>query len=281
MIHVFKSSRFVSTVLWTVIIAGSLVGGSGCKQVSTWSNFNRPAPTPSADPFGYPDNYQRPELAPTLSPVPDLLSPGHSNPTDPVPPAPGEGANSSNSRNSVTSRLRNFRPMSLFQRKDSRSDSVQSVSAVNESPGSTMSTERTPLHTATLTPPPASRPDRSATTVPASGERSRTNLGASESVISVPNATTQTQAVLPDKPYSGPIITPGSQYTINRDAPIQNRNSTQPANDRPVVRLRKPTPQVVTDDFAPKTPLQPLQTQPSPQGPPSSAAVPLLLPPGA
>ena len=289
MIKLFKTSRFTRTFAGTAVAVGLLIGLSGCKQVSTWTNVSPFASRPAAEPFGHSptDTYfHRPEQAPELTPVPVLPAPGHSVPTDlPPPPVPAEGANSSNAGDSVTARSKsmwNLRPMSFFQRKGSRSDAEQS--AVYEQTRA-LTADRPTTGTATAAPISPSRFDRHPS-VPVSRteERSVAHFGSPESFPAARSFSAPVQTQSRDDfhtSYTGPIITPGAQYRIGHDLPIERwphapRTVTAP----PVVRLRKQGSQVAADDFAPTAPVLNSTPQPTELPQLDSATVPLLLPPG-
>jgi hypothetical protein len=84
-----------------------------------------------------------------------------------------------------------------------------------------------------------------------------------------------------DDSYEGPVITPGAQYTLGRDVPIENWPWTpRPSVNAPAVRLRNPPVQVPVEVFGPAIQSQvaiPLPPAPSEE---TSTSVPLLLPPG-
>ena len=289
MIDLFKLLRLTRTFAGAAVAVGLLIGLSGCKQISTWRNAAPFASRPAAEPFGYSptDTYfHRPEQTPELTPVPVLPAPGHSVPTDlPPPPVPAEGANSSGAGDSVTARSKsmwNLRLMSFFQRKGSRSDAEQS--AVFEQARATTA-DRPTSGMGTAAPISASRFDRhQSVPMNGTGERSVAHFGSPERSPAEQSFPAPVQ--LPSRnefnsSYAGPIITPGAQYRIGHDLPIERwphapRTVTAP----PVVRLRKFGPQVTADDFAPGAPR--LNSTPQPTELPSSnsATVPLLLPPG-
>ena len=282
MIKLVSSSRF----LWVIVAAGALVGLSGCQQVTPWMRPTPPVSRPAADPFGYTptDTYfHRPEAAPELSPVPDLPAPGHSVPTDPPlppPPAPAEGANSSNSGDSVTAKSKsmwNLRPMSFFRRKEPASDSVQS--AANEQPRVSLADRST---TGTETALPVSKIDRTP-----SPPMNKTGYRPDAGVVSTGPSTVTRRATAPNQPaplddsYTGPVITPGAQYTMGRDLPIESWPHTpRTVNNPPVVRLRKQEPRPTAEDFAPRAPIQYSTSQPPAPRQSDASTVPLLLPPG-
>ena len=287
MIKHFKTSRFTQTFFGTAVAVGLLIGSSGCKQVSSWKNVSPFASRPAAEPLGYSptDTYfHRPEQAPELTPVPDLPTPGHSVPTDlPPPPAPAEGANSSNAGDSVTARSKsmwNLRPMSFFQRKGSRSDAEQSaVFEQTRRPNTDRAT------TGTVAPLSQSRYDRhQSVSTSGTGERSVAHIGSpggSPAEQSFPAPVQSPSRNDFNSSYTGPVITPGAQYRIGHDLPVESwphapRTVTAP----PAVRLRKQGPQVSADDFAPTAPVLNSTPQPTELPQSDSATVLLLLPPG-
>lgn len=272
-----KLSRIVSAALATC----ALLPLAGCKHVSTWTNVNPSASTPDSDPFGYPpsnDGYlHRPEEP--LSPVPALPAPGHSPATDPpIPPAPAEAGNLAPGESlSAKGKPWALRPMSFLPRKDARSSSIQPAAEVvdNSNTGSRQTTGA---------PKPAQLP----LTRFERGDVSQLARGNSRYVAPVtgPDTTIPQKATslpanadIPENNYTGPVITPGSQYTIGRDVTIQNwPYLPKPATDTPSIKLRK-EPQFTADDFVPAPPAQNARVLPAP-APASPAAVPLLLPPG-
>ncbi len=290
MIKLFKTSRFTQTFFWTAVAAGLLIGSSGCKQVSSWKNVSPFASRPAAEPFGYSptDTYfHRPEQTPELTPVPDLPAPGHSVPTDlPPPPAPAEGANSSNGGDSVTAKSKsmwNLRPMSFFQRNGSRSDAEQS--AVYEQTRASTA-DRPTTGTATAAPISPSRFDRHPSVpVGRTEERSVAHfgspIGSSELSPAARGMSAPVQSQSLDDSYTGPVITPGAQYRIGHDLPIESwPHAPRTVNTPPVVRLRKQSPHVTADAFAPTAPVLNSTARPTELPPSDSATVPLLLPPG-
>lgn len=278
MITNLKLSRIFGAAIATCV----LLPLAGCKHVSTWTNVSPSASMPDSDPFGYPpsnDSYlHRPEEP--LSPVPALPDPGHSVPIDPpVPPAPAEAGNLAPGESlSAKGKPWALRPMSFLPRKDSRSGPIQPASKVADSSDAKSSpTLPTPkpvqLPISNLEPgvaPQAARVN-SGLVAPAAGPA----IGTQQSATS--RSTTSDFA---EKAYKGPVITPGSQYTIGREIAVENWPYTQrPVTDHATLKLRK-EPQFTADDFVPAAPAQNSNLLPPP-APASPAAVPLLLPPGA
>ncbi len=277
MIINFKMSRLLCAAVATC----ALLPLAGCKHVSTWTNVSPSASTPDADPFGYPpssDGYlHRPEAP--LSPVPALPDPGHSVPIDPpIPPAPAEAGNLAPGESiSAKGRPWALRPMSFMPRKDSRSSAVQPAAEVVENSHAKSSPSlgapkaaQLPLSKFEPNVTPQAVRTNSRLVAPATG----LNAGNPQPATSRPG-----QSDFAEETYTGPVITPGSQYSVGRDIAIQNWPYTQrPATDRSTLKLLK-EPQFTADDFVPAAPAQNSNLLPPP-GPASPAAVPLLLPPG-
>ena len=297
-----QNSRWFSTVL---VAALTLSCSTGCKQMSSWKNMSARPSTSTADPFAYPQNsdtyFHQPEGAP-LSPVPELPapgpelpSPGHSSPMDPPPPpVPTEGANAPKGpMGSVTSRLKQLmtpRPVSFFNKRESRSEYVESspmksqpeVSSATRRPVEeyrpSANIERASSRLANQTPQVSNQQSYSEP-ISKNGPKVIVTPGYGSSFPAKP---------LPD----GPVITPGSQYLSNpssRDVAIENWPHAQASQqNRGSVHLRKQPAPVSADAFAPaEQPLQLNQSAPPVLAPPvlappaaSPASVPLLLPPG-
>lgn len=271
----------MSRLLCAAAATCALLPLAGCKHVSTWTNVSPSAPAPDADPFGYPpssDGYiHRPEAP--LSPVPALPDPGHSVPIDPpIPPAPAEAGNLAPGESiSAKGKPWALRPMSILPRKDSRSSAIQPAADVVEN-------SHAKSNPSLATPKPAQLP-LSRLEHDAMPQSVRTN-SSQVAPTSVPG--TGSLQTAPSRPlrndfaeetYTGPVITPGSQYSVGRDIAIENwPHAQRPATDHATLKLRK-EPQFTADDFVPATPAQNSNLLPPP-GPASPAAIPLLLPPG-
>lgn len=291
----------------------ALVGASGCQQMSAWTNMSPRVSTPSAAPFGHSPSsdtyFHRPDAAP-LTPVPDLPGPGHSVPLDlPPPPAPSEGVNSPKSLgDAVTTRskaLWNMRPMSFFRRKDERSDTFEAMQATTRT--STESPSQAAVKTDRVSASPnidrarsnieraSSRLNNPAFATNASGNPTSYEPIRRPSGPKIIVTPSQQPAQLPTstlgESHTGPVITPGAQYTIERETPIESwpharagtneratANERTNANDRAAIHFRRQPPKMSADAFAPTEPAgQSLQFAPPSAG---AATVPLLLPPG-
>lgn len=292
--------RWLSSIAVTLV---TLASTSGCKQMSAWTNT---APMPSssnADPFAYPptsDTYfHQPEGAP-LSPVPELPAPGpelpapgHSLPMDPPPP-PVPEANPPVSQRSVTARLKQWmtpRPVSFFKKRETPLSSTDSSNlgsnaavetserrsgfAVEEDHPSAKIQRASSRLANQSTSPAASEFPASPPPAPRSGPKIIVTPGYGSTSFPAKPSTDESF----DDGYTGPVITPGAQYTIGRETPIEawpynRRTASNPAS----VPLRKQPTQALTDSFVPAE-TAPQSTQPAPPAA-SSASLPLLLPPG-
>lgn len=261
----FNIDRFA----W-VLVALAVVGVSGCKQVSTRSAV-APSVSPPMAPYGYdpPDDtyLHRPESAPRLEAVPSLPAPGHTSPIDPPPPAPAPDDSAAiPTGDSITAAKAPWalRPMSFFNRKDAKSDVRPATADAGQQQASA------PGKQPTLLPKP-----ESTRWAPTNRE-----IVLPRQASSVPNAPNVMPRSLDDS-YTGPVITPGSQYTAARNAPIEDwpRANRQVA-EYPAVRLRKQPEPISSDAFVPVAPTQQRPLPASIQPEPSAATVPLLLPPG-
>lgn len=272
MIELHRNSRCLAMLA----AVAAVVALSGCRQMSTWTNASPSVSTPSADPFGYPPNsdtyYHKPESEPTLAPVPELPAPGHSVPTDPPPPpVPGEAENSSRDSDvNVTAKPKsiwNLRGLNPFHRKATRPESAPSVDEPAESTG----TLGTPAKAAELPLSKADRTSKLNVAQPVKHEPTKREVR-TESPAPQP-------LPLPDS-YTGPIITPGAEYSVSRNVPIEAWPHAKAPVDDQTVRLRRPTARFNTEDFGPvekvSQPETPASVVPTPETPP----VPLLLPPG-
>jgi hypothetical protein len=174
--------------------------------------------------------------------------------------------------------------MGFFNRKDGKQESVES--AVVAEPTRTSKPARIssvkPLPLPVTEQQPLTLPEEDAVETPAP----RLSNGPA-----VRNFPSHPPAAPLDESYSGPVITPGAQYTVGRNVPVEKW-----PHSRQQVRLRKP-PQFEVEDFAPRTaepssasvPLPtpkltsepvaiPLPVRSAPA--PTNADVPLLVPPG-
>jgi hypothetical protein len=282
MIKLMSSTPSLRTLSRLSLLAVTMAGLSGCKQISTWTNPAPSAATPTNDPFGYTPTetyFHRPELtapAPdnSLSPVPDLPAPGHSSPTDlppsPVPPAPEDASDSVTARPGSKWKLRS---MNFLSRKESRSAVPASASEPSLSSAERSSTNA-------VRPVPAAR-STSRYEAASNSDRSRSN-GIEPATRRLPITPPPQQLAAPslDETYTGPVITPGSQYTTGRDVPIESwPHAQRRADDAAAVRLRKPAPLSRVEEFAPPTVQAPSQTI-APPALSGTASMPLLLPPG-
>lgn len=266
--------------LWTLVAFVALAPLSGCKQMSAWTNVAPSVSTPSADPFGYPpagdSYYHRPELAPQLSPVPNLPSPGHSPPLDPPPPpVPGEAASSRESEDSVAAKPKSLWKLpSLFNRKGTRPEPLPSEDEEPEPTGSLGPAAKS-------LPLPISKPESTSSVGFHSARPVNHGEPAEAKTPSLNAKPAQPEPLpLPDG-YSGPIITPGAQYTTGREVGIEEWPHVQRSkvSERVAVRLRHAPSTMSADDFAPQDqqlPAKPVAAQSS--SPP--ATMPLLLAPG-
>ncbi|HEY4263592.1 MAG TPA: hypothetical protein VGM98_25740 [Schlesneria sp.] len=252
-------------------VALAVLGLSGCKQISTRSTV-APSIAPPVPPYGYdpPDDtyLHRPEMAPRLEAVPNLPAPGHSIPTDPPPPAPAPDDSAAlPTGDSVTASKAPWalRPMSFLNRKESKSEDrtsrteIAKQQAILESKSPVLSTKPEGVRWT-----PSNREIVSSR--PATSVASNQNLNP-------PSL---------DDSYTGPVITPGYQYTSGQRAPIENwPYANRSVAQRPTVHLRKQPEPVSSEVFVPVSPPK-LETLPASVQPESSSAtVPLLLPPGA
>jgi len=278
MIYNLKMSRLLRVTVATC----ALLPLAGCKHVSTWSNVSPSVSTPTADPFGYPpssDGYlHRPESP--LTPVPALPDPGHSIPIEPpVPPPPAEAGNPAPGESiSAKGKPWALRPMSFLPRKDARSNAVQPANELVEK-----SPEKTTQGVGMGKPSPLPLSKFDSTAAPQVRQNSKVLSSADTAFHSKPKLTAPSSEGngFVDESYTGPVITPGSQYTIGRDVAIQDWPHTQrPATGhQATLKLRK-EPQFTADDFVPVAPPQTSELLPPPAAA-SPAAVPLLLPPGS
>jgi hypothetical protein len=172
--------------------------------------------------------------------------------------------------------------MSFFQRKATRSETVESA---GNDDSSTSSTER-PMTTARTARPEFS-PQRFERTSSVAARKANDGFGSGhgmpERSSTVQKTAEPAQSPTPDESYTGPVITPGAEYTIGRDLPIESwPHAPRTVNGPLAIRLRKNDYQAKADDFAPAAP--PLNSTPVPTELPRSdsgaASVPLLLPPG-
>jgi hypothetical protein len=155
--------------------------------------------------------------------------------------------------------------MSFFNRKDGKSEIRPATSDSNEQPATAQAKPQT------LVPKPETNrwmPSGREVVLPRQASNSSNVPGTSPRQL--------------DDNYTGPVITPGSQYTAGRNAPIEDwpRAKRQVA-EYPAVRLRKQPEPVSSDAFVPLAPAQQTPLPASIQPEPSAATVPLLLPPGA
>lgn len=271
----FKTDDFA----WA-IAACTIFGLSGCKHISVTSPVApMVAPPAAVDGYSPGDNgyFHQAEPGPGLSPVPNLPAPGHSIPTDPPPPAPAPPDDSTVSNKTPGESVAAskapwvLRPMSFLNRKESKTD-VQSAATQTET------ARATPQPVLATTPQPALLP---------TPDISRWSPGRRELILprqsTVAASTSQTlNPPATADSYAAPVITPGSQYTAGRNAPIENWPPAKPRTvEQPVVRLRKQPAPVTSELFVPVTPSKSEAVPSSIQPEPSSATVPLLLPPGA
>jgi len=291
MIKLMSSTLSLRTLSRLSVLAVTMAGLSGCKQISTWTNPAPSAATPTNDPFGYTPTetyFHRPELtapAPdnSLSPVPDLPAPGHSSPTDlppsPVPPAPEDASDSVTARPGSKWKLRS---MNFLSRKESRlavpaSASEPSLSSAERS--STNAVRPVPAARSTSRYEAASGSERSRSYAQSNGAMSN---GIEPAARRLPVTPPPQQLAAPtlDETYTGPVITPGSQYTTGRDVPIESwPHAQRRVDDTAAVRLRKPAPLSRVEEFAPPTAQAPSQVV-APPAQSGTASMPLLLPPG-
>lgn len=266
----FKTDDFA----WA-LAACTIFGLSGCKHISVTSPVApMVAPPASTDGYSPGDNgyFHQSEPGPGLSPVPNLPAPGHSVPTDLPPPAPAPDDSTVSTKTPGESVAASktpwvLRPMSFLNRKESKTE-VQSAATQTETSRATAATPQPAL----LPTPDTSRwsPGRRELILPR-----QSTVAASSTQTLNPPATADT--------YAAPVITPGSQYMAGRNAPIENWPPAKPRTvEQPVVRLRKQPAPVTSELFVPAAPLKTEPTVPaSIQPEPTSATVPLLLPPGA
>lgn len=262
----FNINRFA----WS-FVALAVLGMSGCKQISTRSTVS-PSIAPPVPPYGYdpPDDtyLHRPEMAPRLEAVPNLPAPGHTIPTDPPPPAPApdDSAALPTGDSTVASKVPwALRPMSFLNRKEPKSEErpsrteIAKQQAILESNSPALSTKPETVRWA-----PSHR-----------------EILMSRESAPVPSAPNLNPPSLDDS-YTGPVITPGYQYTSGKSAPIENwPYANRSIAQRPAVHLRKQPEPVSSEVFVPVSPpsLENLPASVQPES--SSATVPLLLPPGA
>lgn len=273
MITFLKNRRFGHAVAWFALASMALICGSGCKHVATWTNGQPTNASPTPDPYGYPpvsDGYlHQPDPAPSLTPVPGLLQPGlpqpgHSVPVElPPPPAPAPDAAEVDSpaAESLSSRLKpkwNLKMTGFFSKKDSRPDSAPSATEM-----AAKTRSATEIRTSKPIPLPLAKL-----------EVAQIKSNGNDVKPSLSRAVPTSQSLPFDDGYTGPVITPGSQYTTGRDVPIEPWSAAQ----RPTLQLRKQPANLPADDFAPNASPQTTTAQPAVQG--SPASVPLLLPPG-
>lgn len=280
--------------------------------------FGSPTADPFEAPLENDGYFHGPGAAP-LSPAPALPAPGHSIPAElpapghsepeefpapPLPPpAPAEGAGLGASNSAVASKSQPpwaLRPMSFLNRKGSRPEPMRPAADLDETPGTSTGTrtafvtgnavalplsnnEPTPLSTL---PPLSSHPEnrivppiQSGPLADQSGPSAVSDHGISATTASASDRLAPRPSQ--DDSYQGPIITPGAQYTIGRDGPIENWPwSPRPGVDPPAVPLRKPTVQAPVADFEPVVPGQFSTPEPPAPQQGATASVPLLLPPG-
>jgi hypothetical protein len=262
----FNINRFA----WA-FVALAVLGMSGCKQISTRSTV-APSIAPPVPPYGYdpPDDtyLHRPEMAPRLEAVPNLPAPGHTVPTDPPPPAPAPDDSAALPTGDSTTASKApwaLRPMSFLNRKEPKSEDRPSRTEIAKQQAILESK-----------PPVLSTKPETIRWTPSNRE------------VAIPRQTVpvaSTQNLNPpslDDSYTGPVITPGSQYIPRQSAPVENwPYANRSVAQRPVVHLRKQPEPISTEAFVPVSPPKMESVPASVQPESSSATVPLLLPPGA
>lgn len=308
MTSLFKFPRATQAVTWTGIAIAAQIGSCGCNHVSRWSSSSPSVHAPVADPYDYPPSSERyfhgPGATP-LSTVPTLPAPGHTAPAElpapghsepmeypapPLPPAPSEGAGLNSSTPTVASKSQPpwaLRPMSFLNRKGSRPEPMRPATDPDESIGSTSRNRpayangnSVPLPVTNIEPTPLTlRPENRIVPPARTAQSAETDRGISATAAYAGDRPGSVPSL--DDSYEGPVITPGAQYTLGRDVPIENWPWTpRPNVNAPAVRLRNPPAQVPVELFEPSVPRQVAIPLPPALSEESSASVPLLLPPG-